>query len=399
MPRYGFLPVAPLIASAALALAGGASAATFCVQAPDCPAGGVSTGANLQAALDAAASQPGADMVLVGDKGSTYSGPFTYQSLSRVPDPVTINADRGRPVLTAGVGDTVLTMAAGTLSGIDVSMPSVAEGLGIEMQDSTLRDVTVSSDAGGGPCATGIVAKGQSALDHVRITARGDGGLAVRGTNVSGFAANVNAQNVQVSGPVTAVDVDAASRFTATGSQLTGTSLGVSTAGSTELLHDTVATSDPGSIGISESDGSLGLDHVTVAHEGASSGSDTALATHAASADPIVTVTNSALAGYGHGITRSVSGGHTVSLRVEQSVWNPAGDELGLASAGAVHEVGDQPVEPVLVNLARGDLRPRGSSAQIDLDTTTDPKSYTDLIGAPAIDSNGDGIVRAEGRA
>jgi hypothetical protein len=40
-------------------------------------------------------------------------------------------------------------------------------------------------------------------------------------------------------------------------------------------------------------------------------------------------------------------------------------------------------VEPALVDFAAGDLHPRGSSAQIDLDTVSDPSTHTDLLGSP----------------
>jgi hypothetical protein len=399
MPGYRTPLLAALIAAAALALPGVAGAATFCVQAPDCPAGGISTGADLQAALSAAGSQAGTpNTILVGDKGSPYRGPFTYQPLAVVPRPLTITADGGRPVLTADAGDTVLTMTAATLDGIDVSLPTAAEGEGIDMQDSTLHDVSVSSQLPG-PGAIGVAASGLSALDQVRITASGDGGLVVRGVDVAGLTARVKAQHLQVSGPLVAVDVNDASTVTLTQSQLTGKAFGLNTAGSAELIRDTVATTDAGSIGVSESDGSLGIDHVTIAHEGPQAGSDTALALHAANLNPFVTLEDSALAGYSHGITRAVSGGHLISFTALNSVWNPAGDQLGPASAGSVHEAADLPAEPALVNLPGGDLRPRGSSAQIDLDTTSDPTTYTDLAGTPAIDGNGDGIVRADAGA
>jgi hypothetical protein len=58
MTRYRTHIVAPLLAAATLAFAATAQANTFCVNAPDCPAGGVSTGGDLQAALDAALHVP-----------------------------------------------------------------------------------------------------------------------------------------------------------------------------------------------------------------------------------------------------------------------------------------------------------------------------------------------------
>jgi PKD domain len=398
MPRYRTLALTPLLAAAALALPGAASATTFCVNAPDCPAGGVSTGGDLQAALDGAAAHIGADTVLVGDKGSPYRGPFTYLGDTVAGDPLTISADGGRPVLTAGVGDTVLTLADATLDGIDVAMPSAAEGTGVAAQDSTLHDVTVSS-AASQPGADGIVAVGQTVLDHVRVTATGDRGLVVGEPGESIIFTTVTAQNLQISGSSTAVAVNRGARFSATQSQLTGVVEGLVTQGSTELDRVAVATTDSNSTGIIETDGNVGLTHVTVAHEGPKIGTDTALSLRAVTSNPSLGMLASALAGYTHGIQRTVTGGHTFSFASEQSVWDSAGDQLGGASAGAVHEVGDVHVEPALVNLAAGDLRPRGTSAQIDLDTVTDPSAYTDLVGTPTVDGNGDGTARPDAGA
>lgn len=398
MTRYRTLIVAPLLAAATLAFAATAQANTFCVNAPDCPAGGVSTGGDLQAALDAALAHAGADTVLVGDKGSPYTGPFTYNGGGRAPEPVTIKADGGRPVLTAGVGDTVLTLSQGTLDGVDVAMPSAAEGIGVALDGSTLNDVTVSSGRVG-PGATAIAETGQSVLDHVRVTATGDVGLSVQGGQLAGTEASVTAQNLQISGSVVGVDVNATGRFSATQSQLTGSSTGIGSHGVTNLDRVAVATTNASSTGIIQSDGNLALEHVTVAHEGPKSGSDTALSLQATNANRSATIQDSALAGYTHGIQRTVSAGHALALTIQNTVWDPTGDQLGPASAGTVHEVGDVHVEPTLVNLAGGDLRPRGSSAQIDLDTITDPAAYTDLNGTPTVDGNGDGVARPDAGA
>lgn len=362
------------------------------------PRGGCVDRRDLQAALDAALATPGGNTVLVGDKGSPYVGPFSYQGGGRVINPVTIIADGGRPVLTAGVGQTVLSLDAGTLEGIDVAMPSAAEGIGVQTASATLHDVTVSS-AAPGPGATAVQDTGQTVLDHVRVTASGDVGVQV-GSNAEALQlATVSAQNLQVSNAEVAVAVGRTGALRATQSQLTAKSIGLSANGSADLDRVAVATTDPSSTGISQSDAGVSLEHVTVAHEGPESGTDTALSLHAATLDSTVRIQHSALAGYSHGIERTVSGGHTLSITAEESVWNDAGDQLGDASAGPVRELGDVHVEPALVNLAAGDLRPRGSSAQIDLDTTTDPTTYTDLVGTPAVDGNGDGIARPDAGA
>jgi PKD domain-containing protein len=405
MTTYRTLILAPLLASAALALPVVASATTFCVNVPDCPAPpqGVSTGGDLQAALDDAAAAGGANTVLVGDPGSPYMGPFNYQGESGggVTNPVTVLADGpGRPLLTASdLSQPVLTVANGTLAGIDVALPSSAQGIGVQLQDSSLRDVTVSGPAGNAP-DTAVSAQGQSSLDNVSVTASADVGVAVQGSATQ--EASVSAQNLRVSGSPTAASVDAVSRFIATQSQFTAPATGLFTQGSTELDRVTVATTNPDSAGVFQAGGALGLLHVTVAHEAPQSGNDRALSLHTVfGANASLGMLACALAGYTHGIVRSalLGSGGTFSFGSEQSVWNSAADQLGDASLGPVHEVGDVHVEAALVDLAGGDLRPRGSSAQIDLDTVTDPSTYHDLVGTPAIDGKGDGVARPESGA
>ena len=402
MLRYRAHILASLLATAALAVPATASATTFCVNARNCPAGGVQAGADLQGALDAADAGSGDDTVLVGDKGSPYVGPFTYEGATNrgVTNPVTITADAGgRPVLTAGVGLTVLTLDQATVEGVDVEMPSAAEGTGVLTTDATLRDVTVSSPQNG-PGATGIQDLGATVLDHVRVTVSGDVGLQVGAPGkVSIRRVSVSAQNLDISNADGAVVVDQAGALSATQSQLTGTTTGLFAAASTDLDRVVVATSAPSSTGISANDANLRLTHVTVAHEGPESGTDTALSLHAAAANPSLTVADSTLAGYTHGIERTVSAAHTLAITAENNVWNPAGDQLGGASAGPVRELGDVHVEPALVKLAAGDLRPRGSSPQIDLDTNTDATTYTDLVGTPTVDGNGDGTAQPDAGA
>ena len=221
----------------------------------------------------------------------------------------------------------------------------------------------------------------------------------MQGGQIAGTEAAVTAQNLQISGSLVGVDVNATGRFSATQSQLSGSLLGIKSNGVTNLHRVAVATGAASSAGIIQSEGSLALEHVTVAHEGPKSGSDTALSLQAANANRSATIQDSALAGYTHGIERTVCAGFALALTVENTVWDPAGDQLGGASAGAVHEVGDAHVEPALVNLPGGDLRPLGSSAQIGLDTLTDPAAYSDLNGTPTVDGNGDGVARPDAGA
>jgi hypothetical protein len=109
------------IAGAALAVPALASAETFCVNAgAACPAGGHDKG-GLQDAMNAAAAQDENDEILLGDKQTPYFGPFTYEALSRGGNRLSIKGVGGVPSLTAPVGDTVITLAGGSLEHLSIN--------------------------------------------------------------------------------------------------------------------------------------------------------------------------------------------------------------------------------------------------------------------------------------
>ena len=163
---------------AAFAAPAVASAATFCVNAPTCPAGGIDEGGDLQGALQAAEFSPGPDDVLVGDRGAPYVGPFVFPAGPILGDEtVAIKASGpGRPVLTAGPGETVLTLSGGSLEGVDLRVPSATAGVGIETGASQIRDVRVTGP-GKGAGAQGIVTQGPVELAGVQVKGTGFRGL------------------------------------------------------------------------------------------------------------------------------------------------------------------------------------------------------------------------------
>jgi PKD repeat protein len=152
-------------------------------------------------------------------------------------------------------------------------------------------------------------------------------------------------------------------------------------------------TTAPGSTAIRGAQDNVTLDHVTVAHESAGDGHDTAIELHAIFGRPSASLHAVALAGYTRGIVRTVDPGELFPLTVNDSVWDPSQDLLGGAGAGTFTESNNAHVAPALMDLAGGDLRPRGSSAQIDRDIHTPASGYADLNGSPAVDGNGDGSV------
>ncbi len=278
-------------------------------------------------------------------------------------------------------------------------MPSPADGTGIAASNAALQDVAVSSALSSSTGATAVIASGRSTLERVRITATGDGALSVQGGQLAGDEATVTAHDLQISGSLVGVDVGQNDRFSATQSQIRGESNGIDSNGLVELDRVVVATHSPISTGIEQRGGTLGLEHVTVAHEGTSGGTDTALTLSATTANGAATLDGSALSGYARGIVRTAGTGHTFALSATNSIWDNTGDQLGSASTGLVHEAGTVHAAPALVDRAGGDLRPRGSSGQIDLDRATDPAVYADVQGTPASDGNGDGTVRSDAGA
>jgi hypothetical protein len=336
MPLTRTSLLAPLLAAAALALPGAASASTFCVHAPDCPAGRISTGDDLQAALNDALATSTVDTVLVGDKGSPYVGPFTYSPALATTNKVTIRADgTGRPVLTSTLAndDNVLTLDEGTLDGIDVLMPTPAEGVAVRVANTTLRDVTVSSNSDG-PGGGGIEDdNGQTVLDNVRVVNTGDASVTVKGAEIVGFNTSLTARDLRVSGDTGALDVVGAANVNVSQSQLVGLSNGLQiTGGAVSVDRTTVATTNANSAGVVQVDdpllnGRLALNHVTVAHEGPKSGPDTALLLRTTNSNSSVSLQASAFAGYSHGIVRTVASGHTIDINAQDSVYHDDDDD------------------------------------------------------------------------
>jgi hypothetical protein len=142
-------------------------------------------------------------------------------------------------------------------------------------------------------------------------------------------------------------------------------------------------------------DASLELDHVTVANRGGG-GQDAAVAVDALAGDGSATLHAVALAGYSHGITRTVATGHQFPVSVDHSVWDPSHDLRGGAAAGSFTELGNAQVEPALVDRTGGDLRPRGGSALVDRDALTNPAIYADADGVTTVDGDGDGNARPD---
>jgi hypothetical protein len=386
------LILALAVAGVAAFAPGGASAATYCVNAPTCPAGGIDKGNDLQGALDATTLEFGPDEVLVGDRGVPYAGPFVYPSGPVLGDEVVaIKASGpGRPVLTAGPGQTVLTLGGASLEGVDVRVASASDGVGIETGGSKLRDVRVTGP-GTGPGAVGIRAFANTELDDVRV----------RGTGLRGLDArdgNVEADDLRVGDVVLGVSVQDNAKLLLTGSRVVAGNAALATRGNAIATSSVLETTDAGATGVSAGGGGLTLEHVTVAHRGPVNGQDAALEFVNVDIPGRANIGTVALAGYTRGVRRETESGDPYPVAIRDSVWDPSRDVLGNSSLGPFDESGNAHLAPALVDLAGGDFRPRLGSAAIDRDSLTGGR-FTDLDDAPAADGDGDGSARADAGA
>jgi hypothetical protein len=379
------LVLALATAATALAIPAVAGAETYCVGPAACA--GVSMGDNLQAALDAAENLGGPDLVLVSDKGSPYVGPFTYLPSVVGNDLVLDKNGTGRPLLTAGVGDGVLTIKDATIEGIDVRSASSSAGVGIRSKRTELKDVTVSA-IGTTEGGVGIAAAGGTKLENTRIVNHGDSNL-----HTTAGGGEVFGHNVQLANANTGVIVDSDTPLDLRRARITSRLNNAFIVGTTHISASALITTDPEAVGVAQNGPALTLNHVTVARRSTGNGSDRALSLNAFAADGITHLDSVALAGYSHGIERHVSGGHTLEIEAVDSVWDPAGDSLSGVGAGPFTQIGNVHVEPPLVDRAAGDLRPRGGSVMIDSerDLVSLVEAFEDLDGSPRVDGDGNG--------
>jgi hypothetical protein len=158
------------------ALAGPASADTFCVATSDCP-GGVEV-PGLATALLSAEANPGADTIRLGN--ATFIGPYSYAA----PDPLVIEGSEHSALRSNGEGQTVLGLDGPAVvsnvqvrlehdhtTGLELDGTAVAEGVevghllgpaaeltGVLMGTGTLADSHVTVPASG--LSTGVTTTG-----------------------------------------------------------------------------------------------------------------------------------------------------------------------------------------------------------------------------------------------
>jgi hypothetical protein len=388
-----------LVAGAVLAAPAVASADTFCINAgANCPAGGQEIN-DLQRAMDVALTISGDDQIVLGDRGTPYFGPFVYQPFSRTGGThLTVKGVGGRPALTGPAAETVLALKDASLEGVDI-VADFGEGQALQIQDSTMRGVNVLGPAFDAADTRGIRASGSVTIEDTLVKGGFEDSLSVFGGE-GGPA--VTARRLRVEGSPVAAGVFVApfSVLRMSDSRVGGGTSAISSRGTVDIRRSVLETTKPDSIGVLQdaATGSLDLDHVTVAHRGAPSGADAAVQLNA-DANVDTRLHAVALAGYTRGFRRVTLNGFPNPLTVTESVWDPTRDELGGPAAGAFVESGNAHVAPAVVDLAGGDLRPSTGSALIDRDALSDISQYADLGGSPALDGDGDGVIRPDAGA
>jgi PKD domain len=369
------------LAPAAAAERGGPDP-TICVHAP---AGTVCdfTEPDLATALAFAGTTFGPETILLGNPGTPEVGPFVYPTTpTEAGNDVAIKAvGAARPVLTAPPGKTVLTLVGGSVEGIDVRIPSATSGAGIEIGSSALRDVRVTGP-GAGPTAggaEGIRALFDLTLDDVKVAGTGSLGLAL--TN-----GKVDATNVRVSDVARGASVGDNAHVTLRESRIAGRESGIETRGTTAAASTIIETSGPKAVGVRGGDGTVTLDHVTVAHRGPLDGTDSALDFHPVDFGGEADLSAVVLAGYTRGIRRDTSENFSpFPITIRDSVWDPSHDVfVAVPDQSPFVEAGNAHADPALVDVAGGDLRLHGSSPAVDRDAQTDP-SYVDVDGAATV--------------
>jgi hypothetical protein len=385
------------VAGGALAVPAFASAETFCVNAgAACPAGGHVV-VDLQSAMDQAADQAGDDELLLGDKLTPYFGPFSYSAGDRF-NGLTLKGVGGRPTLTAGIDETVLALKATSVENVAILVD--AAGVGLEASGVHARDLKVKGPSTVAPDAIGIGAV-RSTLEDVEVEGGFEPALDVRGGGLAGL--EVVARRLLIhGGDSIGVSVGPGSSVELSDSRVSSKSVGVNSTGFAQIRRSVIQTSNPGSTGLGQlvgtgSFGSYDLDHVTVAHTGTPNGTDSAFELRPETA--LDTKLHAvAIVGYTRGFRRLNPSGFPENVVISDSVWDPSNDEAD-AGAGVFVENRNVHTAPEVVSLAGGDLHLRAGSAGIDRDVVSDLSQFADLEGVPALDGDGDGIVRPDAGA
>ncbi len=373
------LLLAAVVASGVVAVPATASAATFCVNAPDCSGTAVPT---VQQALTSAAGTPGPDVIRIGASATPYVGPFAYTSA----DPVTIEG--------AGQGATVLDPGP------------VNATLALLSPASTVRDLTINTRDTSG--ARGLYLSGSAervTVLHQGTEATIEGvALVDDGAFRSGTVTTENGRTVNAigSGTIVVEDSTLSGGHTGVGTNANGLALRRSTvvagrqavfvAGTATIEDSVLRTTAPfgGDGALSVSSGStVSARHLTLLGSGAGYG--VSVFAYAA-ATSSVSLTNSIVQGFATDLRRAGVAASNLTLDVKHTRY---GTSFSDGSPGATTIDGASFTSPVVFRAPVGDLRLRAGQPAID---GGDPALSTaaDRRGQARADGDGDGVVRPD---
>jgi len=396
----------PLAAAAALALAGPASANTYCVAAPGCsgtPAPGV------QGALDAAKKHAGADTVRVGPGTFTAGAQgFHYDDPAAVNAVAVVGAGPAKTTLTTSSHDstTVLRLAAGSLGqDLRTTVPGGLFMHGLALLGATGRNITVDGDASAGAVLTGAATlRGSQIGGNVAIDVY-DGGSTVLNTVATGRAIGVRVFGTSTFTRLQRLRVNASDG----GNQ--AAAIGVQVNCGRVALEDSVVyvrNANPLGIGVDATpsqcaQGTInGVELRQSTLLGAGAGSRGVVAV---SSDPTqasaVNVTNSIVRGFEHSLDREALGG-IAYMQTDASNYLSQGNINTTQSGGVgtLLETAHTTVDPKFVNEGAGSYQLAPGSPLIDGGNATGlapGESNVDKAGLPRIvDGNADGIARRD---
>ncbi len=384
--------------AAALFVPATASAATYCVQNPDCEQAGGTPEASIALALNAATGNAGHDVISLG--AGTFPGNFVVGD----PEGVTISG--------LGTDKTVLEPTAygpptypltltldgpDRLTGVHVSLPSAIGPHGVLLTGGATADHILID--GGDTDAVGAFLDNGTLTDST-VDPSGDDSLGVRVGTGGGTAErdSISAMSAVYvdSAPAAKVRLHALRVHTTTLNggavsvdggdvQLTDSLLDVRASVTARALY--VAPSGSGK--------QVALDarHLTVVADGQpDQWGIVAYAGNAATAT--VSVRDSLLYGFGQPIRRSASFGGTANLAIDHVDRWPDQPAVDASGGGQLTDTNVLAVDPGFADVAGGDFSLSGTSALIDAGTPgvlEAGEPDTDLTGAPRIaDGNGD---------
>ena len=397
----------PLAAAAALALAGPASANTYCLPAP---CSGTNVGGGVQGALNAAKNHPGADTVQIGAGNFTSNGQgFSYDDPSPA-NPVTVaGAGAAKTTLTTTSHDsaTVLGLAAGSLArDLHLSVPGGFDMHGLGLDGATGRNISIDGDAGAGAALSGAATlRGSTVAGNVAIDIFG-GGSTVYNTVATGKAIGVRVFGQSAFTYLQRLRIDASDG----GNQ--PSAIGVQVNCGRVALEDSVVyvrKAVPEGTGVDATPNQCApftpsgveVRQSTLLGAGAGSTGVKAWSTDAQLPSNI-DVTNSIMRGFQHGIDRESYAGGIAFVETDASNYPGKGtiDTNQSGGNGSLSETAHTTVDPKLVNEAGGDYRLAPGSPLIDggnADGLAPGESNLDKAGLPRIvDGNADGIARRD---